>query len=518
MRGGTRRRAVTATVLATALAAVSACTSSQDQPSSSGALSPPHEPQQRIIVWTVTTKPGDAGGMPLARFTADTDIGVKLVRVSPGDVLALLDASTRTPTSTPESDTGGAGGAGDTATPGQEQTGGGTSGRQRPDVIGGLSPPVARTLAEAGVTDSDAATAVVGNLGRRTLYDHALELVSHDGKPFAVPSDVWTQLLLYRKDVFADNHLPAPDTFGKLSRAVEKLDSKDAKVPKGMGGIAFPTGPDDRATRAFFEHLGLANGCRLVKNGKVNLSEPECADTFEFYADLARHRTGDGRDAASARAAYLSGKAAIVPASSGVLEAVGGLRAQQKPTCPHCGRAPHFLAKNSGVVAAVRGPHGKRPVRYGGISSWAITTSTSGDGAAEAADGAAKRFVSYMMGDGYLEWLGSEAGGGFPARKGTGDDPTRFTDAWGTLPMRGDGQSGSLADLYSAPVLALLRTGPPNFRRWSMPDGDGHTATAMRRKLPVADTLDRLVRSKLEPGEASDRLARSLRDLAHSKT
>ena len=71
--------------------------------------------------------------------------------------------------------------------------------------------------AAQGLLDVDAAAQVVDNLGADTFSAGALQLVSVDGTPAAVPSDGWGQLLVYRKDLFDAAGLAAPDTFAASS-------------------------------------------------------------------------------------------------------------------------------------------------------------------------------------------------------------------------------------------------------------------------------------------------------------
>jgi multiple sugar transport system substrate-binding protein len=71
-----------------------------------------------------------------------------------------------------------------------------------PDVMGPMSLGFVQNLATDDLADADAANEVIDNLGRDTFSERALSLVESDGKPMGVPSDTWTQLLVYRKDLF----------------------------------------------------------------------------------------------------------------------------------------------------------------------------------------------------------------------------------------------------------------------------------------------------------------------------
>ena len=102
-----------------------------------------------------------------------------------------------------------------------------------------------------------------------------------NGKPVAVPSDSWTQLLVYRKDLFDKAGLAAPTTFDAIRTAAIKL-ARD-----GMAGIVAATKPGDSFTQQTFEYLAVANNCQLVDQaGTITLTSKPCRDTFQFYVDL----------------------------------------------------------------------------------------------------------------------------------------------------------------------------------------------------------------------------------------
>jgi multiple sugar transport system substrate-binding protein len=92
-----------------------------------------------------------------------------------------------------------------------------------PDVLGALSLGFAHSLAADNITDPDAAAAVISTLGRHTFSQRALSLAEANDQPVAVPSDSWTQLLVYRKDLFAKAGLAAPTTFAAIRAAATTL-------------------------------------------------------------------------------------------------------------------------------------------------------------------------------------------------------------------------------------------------------------------------------------------------------
>jgi multiple sugar transport system substrate-binding protein len=346
-----------------------------------------------------------------------------------------------------------------------------------PDVIGALPLASVRELEANDLLDTGAAGRIVDRLGRDTFSARALELDSSEGELLAVPSDGWAQLILYRKDLFERAGLQPPDTYEALQAAAAKLNTG------GTAGITLAVAPKDAFTAQSFEHIALANGCQLVDDaGNVTLDSPPCVRAFDFYAGLARDHSVKGmQDIDSTRATYFSGKAAMMIWSSFVLDELAGLRKDALPSCPECRDDPEWLAKNTGVVTALKGPDGSAPAQYGEIVSWAIMRDSATDPATQ--------FVSYMMNEGYERWIGMAPEGKFPTRKG-------YADKWDRLPAGVDTKK-PLADVYPAEVLDALRTSPDTFGRWGIPQGQGKLVGATMGELPVPTALSAIVNGSL---------------------
>ncbi|MEV4075665.1 ABC transporter substrate-binding protein [Nonomuraea fuscirosea] len=352
-----------------------------------------------------------------------------------------------------------------------------------PDVIGALPLASIRELEANDLLDTETPGRIVDQLGRDTFSPRALELDTSGGKLLAVPSDGWAQLILYRKDLFEKAGLKPPDTYEALEAAAAKLNTG------GVAGITLAIAPKDSFTAQSFEHVALANGCQLVDNsGNVALGTPQCAKAFEFYAKLARDYSVKGKqDVDTTRATYFSGKAAMMIWSSFILDEMAGLRKDALPSCQECRANPEWLAENTGVVTALKGPDGGAPAQYGEIVSWAITNG--------AATEPASKFVSYLMNEGYERWIGMAPEGKFPTRKG-------FDDKWNKLPAGVDTKK-PLADVYPADVLEALRKSPDTFARWGIPQGQGKLVGATMGELPVPKALSMVVDGSLTPQAAA---------------
>jgi multiple sugar transport system substrate-binding protein len=371
----------------------------------------------------------------------------------------------------------------------------------QPDVLAAASLGFVHSLAADDITDPDAAAAVINTLGRQTFSRRGLSLVEVNGKPVAVPSDSWTQLLVYRKDLFDQADLAAPTTFQAIRAAATTL------TGEGMAGIVAATKPDS-FTQQTFEYLAVANNCQLVDQaGAITLTSKPCVDTFQFYVDLIRTASVQGgQDATSTRAAYLAGKAAMIIWSSFLLDELAGLSTDARPTCPQCRGDASFLADHSGIVTAITGPDGTQPSQFGELTCFAITKDASKDAA---------KLVEFMMNDGYLDWLGLAPEGKVPVRTGTTDQPTKFTDAWTHLET-GVERSKPLSELYPPGVLKVLATSTDTMNRWGFPQGQGRLVGAQLSELPIPKALAAVLNGTLSTAAAAEQAQADLETIAQT--
>jgi multiple sugar transport system substrate-binding protein len=373
-----------------------------------------------------------------------------------------------------------------------------------PDVVGALSLGFIHSLAADDIADPDAAAEVVDSLGRETFSERALRLVDVDGKPAGIPSDTWTNLLVYRKDLFQQAGLQPPQTFDQIMKAATTLKQS------GTAGIVAATKPSDGFTQQTFEYLALANGCQLTDDqGNIQLTSPQCVETFRFYGDLITNGSiRGGQDVDTTRAAYFSGKSAMVLWSSFILDELAGLRKDALPTCQQCRADKEFLAKNSGFVTAISGPSATgQPAQFGEVTSFAITKDSNTD--------AAKRFVEFMMSDGYADWLALAPEGKIPTRAGSKDNPQEYAEAWSKLEAGVDTKK-PLADIYPAEVIEALTNSADTMARWGFEQGQGKLVGAQLNELPIPKALAELLGGQLDADAAAKQAQADVEEIAQS--
>ncbi|MFC9315990.1 MULTISPECIES: ABC transporter substrate-binding protein [Streptomyces] len=359
-----------------------------------------------------------------------------------------------------------------------------------PDVIGAAPMGQVWQMYSNGLLNTDIPKRIVDELGRKSFNANALRLTSDGATSLGVPSDAWLQLLVYRKDQLAQKNLAAPDTYDQALAAAKAL------TTKGAYGISAATDPSDAFTSQSFESLALANDCQLVDDRHaVALASPQCETAFTTYDALARDYGAPGTQTVdSTRATYFAGRSSMIIWSSFLLDELAGLRKDALPSCSQCKDDPRYLARNSGIVTAMKGPDAAEAAQFGEITSW-VTTKT-----AETA--ASREFIEYMMGTGYESWFGMAPEGKIPVRNGTAAQPRRYLDAWRHSPIGVDTKK-PFDQVYPASLLNQLAAGVSNMRRWGITQGEGALVGATNGELPVPKAIGAMTSGQISPSEAA---------------
>nr|WP_246421959.1 extracellular solute-binding protein [Nocardiopsis mwathae] len=374
-----------------------------------------------------------------------------------------------------------------------------------PDVIL-LAPDQAAAWSGQGLLDTDVAADVLDALDRATFSEHALDMVTIGGEPVAVPSDGWGQVLVYRADLLERAGVRPPRTVEEVARAAERLDSE------GVAGIVLGTRPGDPFTTQTLEALLLAGGCELVDaEGRVALDEPACARALDAYARMADASVGGDQDVETTRAAYLSGRSAMLFWGSHIFDELAGLAPDFPATCPECRDDPAFLAANSGVVTALRLPGAGASDDPADARQFGLTLNL---GVPRGADTeSARRFIEFLLGDGYTDSLAVSPEGRIPVRSGTAEEPGVFADAWADLPTGEDPEARRpLSDFYDEATVQGIVEGAQSFQRWGYGTEHARFAGALAAQNTLAREIGPLF-DGADPADVADRMARAARDV-----
>jgi multiple sugar transport system substrate-binding protein len=334
--------------------------------------------------------------------------------------------------------------------------------------------------AEAGILDTEAATDVIEDLGAGTFASGALEMAAVEGGYASVPVDGWTQMIVYRKDLFDAAGLAAPNTYANVLAAVDALHN-----PPEMYGFVAATKVDENFMSQVLEHVFLANGVSPVDaNGFAPLDEAKTTEVLEFYKAIAEASPPGELYWDQSRTLYFSGNAAMIIWSPFILDELAGLRDSAPPTInddPTSGE----LASKTGIVTNFAGPSNTDGAAWADIRYFGITSDADTD--------AAMDFVKFSMDEGYTQTLSIAPEGKFPVRKGTADDPTRFEQAWATLPVGVD-RKAPLGDLYEASMIEEIVGGLDVAQRWGVAEGQ----LALASKMINSQAINRIVRQYID--------------------
>ena len=348
--------------------------------------------------------------------------------------------------------------------------------------------------AEAGILDAEAATEVVEDLGEGTFAPGALEMAAFDGGVASVPVDGWTQMILYRKDLFDEAGLEPPTTYANVLAAIDALSN-----PPEMYGFVAATKVDDNFMSQVLEHVFLANGISPVgPDGFQELDEARTVEALEFYKTIAEASPPGDLFWKQSREVYFAGDAAMIIWSPFILDELAGLRDSAPPTLtddPTSGE----LASKTGIVTNFAGPSNPDGAAWAEMNLFGITADAELD---EAMD-----FVKFSMGDGYMSTLSIAPEGKFPIRRGTAEEPEKFADAWSKLDVGVD-RKAPLGDLYAPEMISEIVGGLDVAKRWGVEEGQ----LALASKMVNTQAINRLVREYIDGARSAEETVAMMND------
>ena len=328
--------------------------------------------------------------------------------------------------------------------------------------------------AEAGILDVDANNDVVKKLGKKTFAPGALSMAKKGSKIAAVPVDGWTQMVVYRKDLFEKAGLEAPTNYANITKAIQTLSSDN------MYGFVAATKTDENFMSQVLEHVLLANGVNIVKKGGTKKQGKALKNSLEFYKVLAKASPPGELYWKQSRALYFAGRTPMIIWSPFIMDELAGLRDSAPPTF-NVDPTSNELAQKTGFITNFSGPNNKKGAAWADIRYFGITADADTD--------EAKQFIMYSMDEGYTSTLSIAPEGKFPVRRGNSSDPNAFTKAWSNLPVGVD-RKAPLTDLYSADVINNIVAGLDTASRWGVKEGELSRAS----KIINAQFINRIVR------------------------
>ncbi|NRG16318.1 extracellular solute-binding protein [Rhizobiales bacterium] len=351
--------------------------------------------------------------------------------------------------------------------------------------------------AEAGILDTEASNEVLDALDTATFAPGALAMASYEGGHAAVPVDGWTQMIVYRKDLFDEKGLEAPTSYGAILKAVEALHN-----PPEMYAFVAATKIDENFMSQVLEHVFLANGVSPVdENGFKPLDEKKTIEALEFYKAIAKASPPGELFWKQSRELYFAGKAAMIIWSPFILDELAGLRDSAPPTINDDPTSKE-LASKTDVVTQFSGPSNPQGAAWADIRYFGITNDADTDAAID--------FVKFSMDEGYLSTLSIAPEGKFPVRRGDGSDPQKFVKGWAELPVGVD-RKAPLTELYGEETIAKIVGGLEKANRWGVNEGQ----LSLASKIVNSQVINRLVREYIDDQrDAAETVARLNEELA----
>ena len=334
--------------------------------------------------------------------------------------------------------------------------------------------------AEAGILDTEAATEVIEELGAATFAPGAIAMAAYQGDTASVPVDGWTQMVVYRKDLFDANGLEAPNSYANVLAAIEALHN-----PPEMYGFVAATKVDENFMSQVLEHVFLANGVSPVgADGFKPLEEGPTTEVLDFYKAIAKASPPGELYWKQSRELYFAGQAAMIIWSPFILDELAGLRDSAPPTI-NDDPTTNALAAMTGVVTNFAGPSNPDGAAWGDVRYFGITSDADTDTAME--------FVKFSMDEGYTQTLSIAPEGKFPVRRGTADEPSKFTEAWSMLPVGVD-RKAPLSELYAKEMIDEIVGGLEVAQRWGVAEGQ----LSLASKMINSQAINRIVRQYID--------------------
>lgn len=350
--------------------------------------------------------------------------------------------------------------------------------------------------AEAGILDADAATEVINELDAKTFAQGPLDMAKSDAGYVSVPVDGWTQLLVYRRDLFRKHGLAAPTSLANITEAIEKLHN-----PPNMYGFVAATKIDENYMMQMLEHFLLANGYSVVKaDGSINKDRQKIAEFLKFYKGIAKASPPGELYWKQSRELYFAGKTAMIVWSPFILDELAGLRDSAPPTINNDPQS-RALALKTGFVTKISSPGNPQGAGWADTRYLGITADAQTDEAIQ--------FVKFALNEGYGHILSMAAEGKFPTRQGTLEDPKKYINVWSKQEVGVD-RKAKLLDLYPEDVIDDIVDGLKGASRWGIKENQLNRSSKIINSLVFNRVTRMYIDGDIDLETAMDKLFKEL--------
>ncbi len=245
--------------------------------------------------------------------------------------------------------------------------------------------------------DTAANTEAIAAIGKDRFYDGVLDLMKAPGSDeyLGVPVSGWVSGIWYRKSMFEEKNLAAPDTWENIMEAAQALNDPSNK----FYGIMFPTEEMD-FTEQVFTHFANSNEAKLFDaDGNAQFTTPAFKEILEYYQELYQYTMPGSNGVEEVKDAFVGGHAGMLMYSTYIM---GALQEQG-------------IADDIGFAVP------KHKVEGGFGMSSNLTISNMID---ENQRAAAIKFVTFMgTKDANITWCHMSPGGSNPVLKDIVEDP-----------------------------------------------------------------------------------------------
>lgn len=349
-------------------------------------------------------------------------------------------------------------------------------------------------FAADGLLDEEAASAVIASVGEDDFRAGPLQMVTNPetGMYSAVPYDGWLQAIWYRKDLFAEAGLEAPESWDAINAACDALPGQFDL----LYGVTIGTDPGQNYGHQIFEQVAISNGAwPFDEEGNVTFNTPEMIEALTFYTELQRCAQAGPQYWRGAREGYEYGTAAMLFYSTYIMDdLVDGSGLEEGGNVE---LAIDDLAAQTGFASTMAGPNGE--ATYGQLVTLGLTRD---------ADPEAQAVVEYFLTAGYQDILSLAPFGKVPVLESA-------VEEWST--------SSEYFANYDEETLNQIASGYDAMQRWLFrPDYDATQRAVIgdiegRLLIPIAIS-NVAIEGIMTPEQAAEFLQTEVENLVAERT